>query len=108
MKCEYIRPQRLKWKAFDVAVQFGPTLGARLVQEAVGVNADGKIGPITLAAIHAMPEDTVLVRLAFAMERRRARIVEKDPTQSVHLFGWIRRAQDLGEAIAKYGQQAPS
>ena len=108
MKCADLRSQRLKWKVFDVAVQFGVLRATHILQEAVGVDMDGKIGQVTLSAANAMPEDTVLTRIAFAMERRRAYAVVKDPTQLVFLTGWIRRAQDLGEAIAKYGTQSPS
>ena len=42
-------PAGLDHVAFDAAVNSGPSRGIRLLQQALGVTADGKIGPETLA-----------------------------------------------------------
>jgi len=45
---------------FDVAVNAGPGQAAKQLQRALGVKADGAIGPITLAALHASkPADLI-------------------------------------------------
>ena len=45
---------------FDCAVNSGPVQSARFLQRAVGVNPDGKIGPVTLAAVAAAdPHDVI-------------------------------------------------
>lgn len=46
-------PNGLDLVALDGAVNSGPVSGAKWLQEALGVTADGYIGPQTLAAAHA-------------------------------------------------------
>ena len=46
-------PAGLDMVAFDGAVNSGPARGARWLQEALGVTADGKVGPETLAFARA-------------------------------------------------------
>jgi lysozyme family protein len=44
----------------DCAVNAGPGRAARFLQQAVGVTADGQIGPKTIAAVTAIPADQVI------------------------------------------------
>lgn len=45
---------------FDMGVNAGPVTAARLLQQALGVTADGRIGPITLgAATRADPHELI-------------------------------------------------
>jgi lysozyme family protein len=46
-------PSGLDFVAFDAAVNSGPARGARWLQVALGVTADGKVGPATLAHARA-------------------------------------------------------
>ncbi len=55
---------------FDAAVNHGVGAAARMLQQAVGVDIDGEIGPATLAACAATPAATILQRYA---DERRAR-----------------------------------
>jgi uncharacterized protein (TIGR02594 family) len=55
---------------FDAAVNHGVCGAARLLQQALGVEADGEIGPLTLAAAAAQPLGDSLERYA---SQRRAR-----------------------------------
>lgn len=72
---------------FDCAVNQGPGTAIRLLQAALRVEADGEIGPITLAAVRAA--DPVAVLAAYA-ELRRARY-----RSLAHFWrfgrGWLRR-----------------
>jgi lysozyme family protein len=53
-------PMGLDLVAFDFAVNSGPARAVRMLQGVLGVEADGVIGPITLAAAREMePEDTI-------------------------------------------------
>ena len=45
---------------FDCAVNAGVWRASRFLQQAVGVVADGAIGPKTLAAVTAMPADEII------------------------------------------------
>ena len=72
---------------FDAAVNHGVTGAMRLLQRAVGTDADGEIGPNTRAAIAGLSVDAILARYA---ETRRARYRE------LHHFwrfgrGWLAR-----------------
>lgn len=44
----------------DCAVNAGPGRAARFLQQAIGVTADGQIGPKTIAAVTAIPADQVI------------------------------------------------
>ena len=43
-------PSGLDLVAFDAAVNSGPSRGAKWLQQGLGINADGKVGPATVAA----------------------------------------------------------
>ena len=63
-------PAGLDLVAFDAAVNSGPARGARWLQTALGVAADGKIGPKTIAAAREADAATAInraldVRLSF-------------------------------------------
>ena len=72
---------------FDAAVNHGVTGAMRLLQRAIGTDADGEIGPDTRAAIARLPLDETLQRYA---QTRRARY------RALHHFwrfgrGWLAR-----------------
>jgi lysozyme family protein len=48
-------PDGVKFDLFDMAVNSGVTQAVRTLQRAVGVDDDGKLGPITLQAVASMP-----------------------------------------------------
>jgi lysozyme family protein len=87
---------------FDTAVNHGVTGAIRLLQKACGTDADGEIGPLTRAAVAAMPVERLLQDYA---EVRRARY-----RALPHFWrfgrGWLRRvdvtlARALQEAAAQ-------
>lgn len=55
-------PAGLDLVAFDAAVNSGPSRGAKWLQTALGVSADGKIGPDTLAAAQKAHPEAVIDR----------------------------------------------
>ena len=54
-----VLPVGLDYAAFDFGVNSGPGRAVRVLQQVVGVAADGKIGPKTLEAVRAYPGGTV-------------------------------------------------
>lgn len=52
-------PPGLDLVAFDAAVNSGPARGAKWLQTAVGAEADGKIGPATIAAAGSAGDDAI-------------------------------------------------
>lgn len=84
-------PSGLDYCLFDFAVNSGPVRAARYLQEALGVVADGKIGPNTMDALHSVPTAALIeavcnMRLAF---------MKKQSTWPVFGKGWNRRVQDV-------------
>jgi lysozyme family protein len=72
---------------FDFAVNAGPGRSAKILQTAIGVPADGGIGPITLAAVNAQEPDVLIEKFSQAKE---------DFYRSLNTFdtfgkGWLNR-----------------
>jgi lysozyme family protein len=53
-------PVGLDYLYFDAAVNMGPNRAAVLLQRAIGVSSDGRIGPVTMSAVmDANPADVI-------------------------------------------------
>jgi lysozyme family protein len=76
---------------FDMAVNGGPGRAAKLLQKAVGVNPDGGIGPMTLAAVASQPAADTIV--AFSNARRE--FYRSLPTFETFGKGWLRRVDEV-------------
>jgi len=91
---DYAAPLRLwrfedgvAFQLFDFAVNSGPRTAAKQLQEAVGVEPDGDIGPITLGAIAARSEsDLVMLIIAERLD-----YMASLRTWPAHGRGWVRR-----------------
>lgn len=81
---------------FDGAVNHGTT-GIKLMQEVLGVAQDGKVGPITLSAINAADPGKVYTDYRQARRNFYYYLVERTPSFSVFLNGWIRRIDSFTE-----------
>jgi len=76
---------------FDLAVNSGVTRAAKFLQEAVGVVADGKVGPMTLGAARRLPPAELVLRL----RNRRERFYRALPTFDTFGRGWLRRLSEV-------------
>jgi uncharacterized protein (TIGR02594 family) len=85
-RCPALRPS-LALMHFDAGVNHGVGTAARILQEALGVEIDGEIGPITLGAARIAEPRQALARYA-AIRRQRYRALP-------HFWrfgrGWLRR-----------------
>ena len=72
---------------FDAAVNQGVAGAARMLQQAVGAEVDGEIGPLTLAAVASHPVDEALAAYA-EVRRQRYRAL---PTFWRFGKGWLSR-----------------
>jgi lysozyme family protein len=72
---------------FDGAVNHGVSRSAKILQEALGVPADGRIGPRTLAAATAMEPKALLTEVA----ARRMHFYATLPGFLTFGLGWSRR-----------------
>ena len=81
---------------FDMAVNSGPGRAVKLLQEIVGVPADGGLGPRTLAAV--AEQDALSLIRQYSEERRK--FYKSLKTFEVFGRGWLRRVDEV-EAKAK-------
>ena len=90
-------PAGLDLVAFDAAVNSGPGRAARWLQEALGVNADGAIGPKTIAAAQDAHKEAVIDR-ACSIRLNWLRTLPHWPTFGK---GWTRRVEDVRDTASK-------
>ncbi len=76
---------------FDVAVNSGTGRAAKFLQEAVGVTADGSIGPRTLAAANDFGPNLIINKMC---DRREA-FYKSLSTFPTFGKGWMRRAEEV-------------
>jgi lysozyme family protein len=76
----------------DFAVTSGPALAITALQRALKVEADGVLGPVTIAAANASLEPQRLVnKIAVERIKMAGRIVKRDPSQLKWINGWLDR-----------------
>ncbi|MDX8438343.1 glycoside hydrolase family 108 protein [Mesorhizobium australafricanum] len=82
-------PDGVDYAVFDFAVNSGPGRAAKYLQAACGpsVSQDGRIGPATLAAVHAKPPAVIIDTLCDA----RLKFLERLPTWPSFGRGWQSR-----------------
>lgn len=84
-------PAGLDLAVFDFAVNSGPGRAARMLQQQLGVVADGAIGPVTLAAIRKVNAS----RLASGLCRARLAWMRGLSTWATFGKGWTARVVDV-------------
>jgi lysozyme family protein len=84
-------PSGIDYLVFDFAVNAGPGRSAKILQTAVGVPADGGIGPMTLAAVNSQEPDVLIEKFSQGKE---------DFYRSLGTFetfgkGWLNRVEQV-------------
>jgi len=87
-------PGEVRYYVFDAAVLSGVRQSILWLQRALGVSADGVLGPVTLAAAQAANPDKLKARLL----SQRLRFVAGLSNWPSFSRGWSRRIADLLEA----------
>jgi lysozyme family protein len=93
-------PEPLDLVLFDSAVNCGPHQATKWLQRALGVAADGRIGPQTMGAVNVCDPRYIANRVADMRSDFYDYLVSKDPRQGVFLAGWDNRMIDLKTEIA--------
>ncbi len=86
-------PPAIRYHVFDAAVNSGVSQAAMWLQGAIGVPADGHVGPVTFAAARAAPPDAVIRR----MNGLRLKFMTDLKNWPSFSRGWARRIADLLE-----------
>ena len=87
-------PEGIRYFVFDAAAASGVRQSILWLQRALGVAADGILGPVTLAAAHAANPDKLKARLL----SQRLRFMAGLSNWPSFSRGWSRRVADLLEA----------
>lgn len=88
-------PLGVDYVVFDGAVNSGPAQSVKWLQRAVGVEADGVIGNVTLHAVADFPDHDLLIEL---MCERRMAFLRSLRTWKTFGRGWTSRVQQVGDA----------
>lgn len=75
--------------------------GIKIPQQLLGVQADGIVGPKTLAALNAQKPEAFFNLIKNRREQFFNTIVKKDPSQKVFLKGWMRRLNSINFGYLK-------
>jgi lysozyme family protein len=86
-------PPGIRYATFDAAVNSGPHQATLWLQRALGVTADGVIGPKTLAAAYAQDMNALRLRIL----AQRLRFMTNLANWPAFSRGWARRIADLME-----------
>ncbi len=90
-----ISPARLQHQLVDFGVTSGQAVAAKKLQESVGVEADGVIGPETLEKLAALDWVQVNNQLVVSRVKLIGRIVQRRPKDLEYLSGWLNRALEF-------------
>ena len=90
-------PMGVDYACFDLAVNSGVGRAAKILQQAVGVSADGAIGPATLDAV----EKADARSLATEICDLRLKFLQSLPTFGTFGKGWSRRVSEVEETAFK-------
>ena len=88
-------PGRYAVLHFDVAVNHGVKRANLFLQHALGVTADGSIGPITLAKVLTVDVFDLITNVSNIRKQFYLDLVVNDPSQAKYKDGWIRRCDEV-------------
>jgi lysozyme family protein len=80
---------------FDSAVNHGVGRAAKLLQAAAGVEQDGSIGPVTLAAAGSLAPALLRAKYIAARYRFYGQIINRDRSQLAFIAGWMNRMAEF-------------
>lgn len=92
-------PGKLAVIHFDGCVNHGPARANKFLQQALGVTADGVIGPVTLKRLEGTKIEEVIQAVARIRREFYQNIVRNNASQAKFLNGWLRRINEV-EAYA--------
>jgi lysozyme family protein len=87
-----IANQEIANKLLSLGVNVGVVNAAAMLQDAVRVVGDGRIGPLTLHALDLADPDKVLEDLRTEAESHYEALIATNPKLAVYRAGWLRRA----------------
>ena len=89
-----VLPKGLDYVVFDFAVNAGTGRSVKTLQSAIGVVADGVIGPRTMAAINGANAKDLVAKFSDARTDFYQGIVARKPDQARFIRGWLNRVEE--------------
>ncbi len=87
-----IASQEIANKLLSLGVNVGVVNAARMLQDAVTVVGDGRIGPLTLHALDLADPEKVVEDLRVEAETYYDDLIAKNPKLAVYRAGWLRES----------------
>lgn len=87
-------PSGVDYAVFDAAVNSGTVRAIKWLQQAVGIEPDGKFGPRTMAAVAEKEPDEIVEEVC----ARRMAFLQRLPIWKVFGRGWRNRVAEVGIA----------
>jgi lysozyme family protein len=84
---------------FDGAVNMGAGTSIKILQLCIGVETDGVLGPVTLAAVNRQSEHQILRNFLAQRAVYYMKIILNNPTLWKFSLGWMRRLFSLAEVL---------
>lgn len=84
-------PDRVQAEAIGLSINAGPSRAVKVLQAAAGVEADGKVGPKTIAALEKLSDAQVKA----AVDDFYRDLVQRRPDLQPFLKGWLNRSAAL-------------
>lgn len=91
--CEKL-PKGLDYVVFDFAINAGPGRSVKTLQSAIGILADGVIGPRTMAAINGANHKELINKFSDARADFYQGIVARKPDQVRFIRNWLNRVEE--------------
>lgn len=88
-----ISDQETANKLLSLGVNCGTRPAAQMLQQALEVSGDGRIGPITLDKLDKADPTTVIKRLKELAEEHYEDLIRANPRLTTYRKGWLRRAE---------------
>jgi lysozyme family protein len=85
--------QEIANKVLSLGVNVGLVPAAKMLQRALTVEGDGRIGPLTLHAMDLCNPDAVLSELREMAEDYYKAVIAEHPEDEIYRAGWLRRAE---------------
>lgn len=104
--CEVL-PKGLDYVVFDFAVNAGTGRAVKMLQQMLGLVADGIIGPRTRAAINGANPKKLVTDYSDARTDFYQGIVARRPDQARFIRGWLRRVEEARAIALADIDQAP-
>jgi lysozyme family protein len=90
-----INDESLQALLIDSAVQHGPDRASKWLQSAAGVNPDGIIGALTIAAVNRAEARKLYSEVLASRMKFYGRLITDNPGQAVFAAGWMNRLAEF-------------